>query len=49
MYSLNGQTIKQWQNVNAYQPLNISSLRRGIYIVKITHATGEAVQLILKK
>ncbi len=32
LYSLNGQTIRQWQNVNAYQPLNISSVRRGLYV-----------------
>lgn len=49
IYSLSGQEVKQWQNVNAYQPLNVSSLQKGMYLVKVVHSAGGAAQLLLIK
>ncbi|MCC7525228.1 MAG: leucine-rich repeat domain-containing protein [Chitinophagaceae bacterium] len=49
IYNIAGRLLFQWQHVNANQPLNISSLQQGIYIIKIVQTSGETSHKLVKQ
>lgn len=49
IYNLNGQLVKQWQNVAGYKQFNISNLSNGMYIIKIDQQQKQTVLRLLKQ
>ncbi len=49
VYNTAGQLLKQWNNVNSNQQLNIANLQQGIYIIKVLQNNGETTHKLVKQ
>lgn len=49
VYNLNGQLLKQWQNIRGNRQFNISNLSSGIYIIKVNVKGKQTIHRIVKQ
>lgn len=49
VYTITGQLLNQWNNVNGNQQLNIANLQQGLYIIKVLQNGKETVHKLVKQ
>lgn len=49
LYNAAGQLVKQWQNVNGNQQLNISGINNGVYMLKIVEKGNQTMLKFIKE